>query len=59
MTEDPPTKTGEVSLTTSREKSTKTSHIDRNASDKNGDEPPKVTLEEALTNREEQPHTNL
>ena len=32
MTEDPPIKTGQVSLTTSREKSTKTSHVDRNAS---------------------------
>ena len=55
MTEDPPTKTQEVSLITSREKSTKTSHRDRNASAKDRDEPSKVIWEEALTIRQEQP----
>ena len=54
MTEELPTKTGEVSSATSREESTTTSHIERSASAANKDKPTEVTQEYALTSREEQ-----
>jgi len=44
MTEEPSTKTGEVSPTTSREESTKASQIEMS---------PEVIREEVLTSREE------
>ena len=53
MTEEPSTKTGEVSPTTSREEFTKTSHIEKSSSAANRAEPLEINREEALTSREE------
>jgi len=50
---EPHTKIGEVSPATSREESTKTSHIETRLSAANGDEIPEVTREEALRSTEE------
>ena len=54
MTEERPTKPGDVSSATSREESTTTSHIERSPSSANKDKPTEVTQEWALTRIQEQ-----